>query len=336
MNREHSEKVDLFQRELILCGLTPNEKVVILSEGNALRDYALAFVEAAKHLGSEVEDLNLSTSEALTAEERITQLGKSSLSDDKAAMSTLKEADLVIDLMLLLFSKEQIEIQASGTRILLAVEPFEILQRLFPSKESRQRVEDSEQLLASAKELHFSNEEGTDVVYQLGNKQILTEYGFTDTPGRWDHWPSGFLATMAKPGGVDGRVVMAPGDILLPQMKMLREPISFEISEGRVTKISGDAEASALNGYIQNYSDDRAYAVSHIGWGLNEDAQWTVDVPGRGMDARAHWGNVLFSLGPDIEFGGTNDTQCHLDLPMKNCDLRLDGELVVQKGSIIY
>ena len=24
---------------------------------------------------------------------------------------------------------------------------------------------------------------------------ILTEYGYTDTPGRWDHWPSGFLAS---------------------------------------------------------------------------------------------------------------------------------------------
>lgn len=336
MNRAHLKKVDLFQRELVLCGVTSKEKVVILSEGEALRDYAVAFVEAANQLGSDVEDLNLSTNEALTAEERITQLGNSSLTNNESAMDTLKSADLVVDLMLLLFSKEQIEIQKSGTRILLAVEPFEVLERLFPSKESRQRVEEAEERLSSARELHFSNQEGTDVIYQLGSKRILTEYGFTDTPGRWDHWPSGFLATMAEPGEVNGKVVMAPGDILLPQMQMLRETITFEISKGRVIEISGGAEASALNNYIQHYRDERAYEVSHIGWGLNEDAQWTVDVPGIGMDARAHWGNVLFSLGPDIEFGGDNDTQCHLDLPMKNCDLRLDGKLVVQKGSVIY
>ena len=30
-------------------------------------------------------------------------------------------------------------------------------------------------------------------------------------------------------------------------------------------------------------------------------AEWTVDRPGIGMDSRAHYGNVLFSLGPDIE-----------------------------------
>ena len=39
------------------------------------------------------------------------------------------------------------------------------------------------------------------------------------------------------------------------------------------------------------------------------------------MDGRAHYGNVLFSLGPDTEFGGENDTPCHLDLPMQGCSL---------------
>ena len=33
----------------------------------------------------------------------------------------------MIDLVFMLFSKEQLEIQASGTRILLAVEPIDVL-----------------------------------------------------------------------------------------------------------------------------------------------------------------------------------------------------------------
>ena len=36
---------------------------------------------------------------------------------------------------------------------------------------------------------------------------------------------------------------------------------------------------------------------------------------GIGMDGRAYDGVVLFSLGPNLEFGGTNDTKCHMDLP---------------------
>ena len=56
---------------------------------------------------------------------------------------------------------------------------------------------------------------------------------------------------------------------------------------------------------------------------------------GIGMDGRAHYGNVLFSLGPDTEFGGDNDTPCHLDLPMQNCNLWLDDELIVEGGEVV-
>ena len=43
--------------------------------------------------------------------------------------------------MLLLFSHEQIAMQKAGTRILMIVEPVEVLERLFPSTELRRRVE---------------------------------------------------------------------------------------------------------------------------------------------------------------------------------------------------
>ncbi len=53
------------------------------------------------------------------------------------------------------------------------------------------------------------------------------------------------------------------------------------------------------------------------------------------MDGRCYHGNVLFSLGPDTEFGGSNDTACHLDLPMRNCTLYLDDELIVKNGDVV-
>ena len=115
---------------------------------------------------------------------------------------------MVIDHMLLLFSHEQIAMQEAGTRVLMVVEPPEILQRLFPTPELRNRVEAGERRLSGAKCLRFTNAAGTDVTYNLGGKSILTEYGYTCSPGRWDHWPGGFLATVAADKGVNGRVVM--------------------------------------------------------------------------------------------------------------------------------
>ena len=44
---------------------------------------------------------------------------------------------------------------------------------------------------------------------------------------------------------------------------------------------------------------------------------------------------MLFSLGPDTEFGGDNDTPCHLDLPMRGCSLWLDDEPIVRDGVVL-
>ena len=168
----------------------------------------------------------------------------------------------------------------------------------------RARVEAGEKLLAAAEQLRFTNDAGTDVTYTLGDKFILTEYGFTTEAGRWDHWPGGFLATLAAERGVNGRVVMEADDIVFPLREFTGERIAFDISDGMVTAISGGARARHLQGFIEGYDDPRAYAVSHIGWGLNHHCIWRPDLPGIGMDGRAHYGNVLFSLGPDTEFGG--------------------------------
>ena len=225
--------------------------------------------------------------------------------------------------------------QRAGTRVLLVVEPEEILARLFPDTRLRQRVEAGEKRLHAARELRFTNALGTDVTYQLDGREILTEYGYTATPGRWDHWPGGFLATLAGNGGVNGRVVMAVGDIIYPLKRFVRSPIEFVIRKGRVVEINGDEDAALLRRFIDDYHDPRAYAISHIGWGLNDACNWAVDLPGIGMDGRAHYGNVLFSMGPDTEFGGDNDTPCHLDLPMQNCSLFLDGQIIVEDGEVL-
>jgi 2,5-dihydroxypyridine 5,6-dioxygenase len=128
---------------------------------------------------------------------------------------------------------------------------------------------------------------------------------------------------------------MQPGDMLLPQKTLLSEPVEFVIEGGSVVAIRGGEEARRLRALMEGYDDPRAYAVSHIGWGLNDGARWSVDLPGIGMDGRAYYGNVLFSLGPDTEFGGRNDTACHLDLPMRGCTLTLDDEMIVADGRIV-
>ena len=53
------------------------------------------------------------------------------------------------------------------------------------------------------------------------------------------------------------------------------------------------------------------------------------------MDALSFYGNVLFSTGPNTELGGDNDTPCHLDMPLRNCTLTLDDEVIVADGKLV-
>ena len=329
----NQEMVELFGEELKLCKIMPGETVAVLSEGNGLRDYAEAFLEAADGLDARTVDLNLAVESDMDPNQKLEQFGVNQLARNSEAMNALKRSDLIVDLMVASFSREQDEIQANGPRMILVAESFDNLKRLFPTEEQRRRTEASERRLAAARTFRFTNDLGTDVTYELGAYPIIVEYGYTDRPKRWDHWGGTMVATCGTATGVEGRVVMDKGDMLLPQLHLLEDPIEFVIGEGYVKEVNGGAEAAKLREFMEKYEDPRAYAVSHIGWGMNENAEWTTT--GIGMNGRSYYGNVLFSLGPNTEFGGDNDTACHLDLPMKGCTAWLDDELIIEKGEMV-
>ncbi|WP_157219570.1 M29 family metallopeptidase [Flavisphingomonas formosensis] len=334
-----SDLVATFKTELQLCGVKPGTTVAALSEGLVRQEYAQATLLASRELGADVFHVNLPPREGPS----------SAMVGNRPVVEMLKNADLVMDFMSLLFSHEQNEILASGTRMLMVQEPLHVLKALAPSKDLRRRVEFAGELLTNARELRFTSPTGTDISYKLNQYPVLTEYGYTDTPGRWDHWPSGFLLTSGDDDGVDGTVVLSPGDISMVFASYFTSPVTLTVKKGYVTDIAGDGlDANLLRGYIESFNDERAYGVSHIGWGLNEKATWhnlgltrnalspaMNGYPEIGVNALAFYGNVLFSLGPNTEVGGKNDTHCHIDLPMRNCSLSLDGQPIVERGRIV-
>ncbi|MDT8467129.1 2,5-dihydroxypyridine 5,6-dioxygenase, partial [Alcaligenes nematophilus] len=212
------------------------------------------------------------------------------------------------------------DILKSGTKILLAVEPPEILVRTVPTEADRARVTAAAGLIKAAKEMSITSPAGTNLRCPLGEFPAIREYGFVDEPGRWDHWPSGFVLTWPNELGTNGTIVIDKGDILLPQKKYSSEQIILTVENGYATKIEGGIEAQLLDEYMKSFNDPEGYAISHIGWGLQPRCHWsTLGLYSRentiGMDARAFEGNFLFSLGPNNEAGGKRTTACHIDIP---------------------
>jgi 2,5-dihydroxypyridine 5,6-dioxygenase len=114
--------------------------------------------------------------------------------------------------------------------------------------------------------------------------------------------------------------------------------VTYTIEKGFIRDIRGGLDADLLKSYMRSFDDPRGNGMSHIGWGLDERAQWhsLVQFPGgMGMELRSFFGNVLFSTGPNNELGGPNDTACHVDIPMRGCSLFLDDRPIVVNGDVV-
>ena len=323
-------KVERGQKVSILCG--PHTHPQTLQTATIAAQAAGAVVTRI-----ELQPIN---AEKAPSRDLMNYLGETPLTNNPVALAAMKNSDIVLDLMLLLFSPEQMEILESGTKILLAVEPPEVLVRAVPTEADRERVLAASKLLKAAKKMHVTSPAGTDVTFKLGDYPTISEYGFCEEPGRWDHWPSGFLFTFANEGGSDGTIVIDRGDILLPQKNYVSEKVTMQLREGFVRSIEGDIDAALLREFMEAYTHPEAYAIAHIGWGMQPRCYWhTLSLVDReatsGQDARAFEGNFLFSLGPNNEAGGPRTTPCHLDIPLRNCTVKLDDVVVVRDGKVI-
>ncbi|MCG7400716.1 2,5-dihydroxypyridine 5,6-dioxygenase [Caballeronia zhejiangensis] len=336
------QMVDAWTKVLELSRLEAGQTVTILTSASTHPQTLSTALIATQAMGAIVNRLDLPpvNGEKALSRDSLAYLGTTPLTGNRAAIAALKESDLVLDLMTLLFSPEQLDILKAGTKILLAVEPPEVLTRLVPTPADRERVLAARARIARAKEMHIVSAAGTDFRCPLGEFEPIAEYGFVDEPGRWDHWPSGFALTFPNDGKAHGRIVIERGDILLPQKSYVQERIELTVEGGYAKRIEGGIDAQLLSEYMATFNDPEAYAISHIGWGLQPRAHWsTLGLYDReatiGMDARAFEGNFLFSLGPNNEAGGSRSTTCHIDIPLRHCDVSLDGEAVVRDGVVL-
>ncbi|MCC3305126.1 2,5-dihydroxypyridine 5,6-dioxygenase [Sneathiella sp. HT1-7] len=327
---------------LKLSELQKGQIVTILTSINTHPQTLSTATIAVQSFGAIVSRIDLPpvNGEKALSRDPLAYLGTTPLTGNTAVIEALKQSDIVLDLMTLLFSPEQMEILETGTKILLAVEPPEVLARMIPTIEDKSRVLKAKKVFEQARVMKVTSPAGTDLTCQLGEFPVIGEYGFVDEPGRWDHWPSGFLFSFPNEGGSEGRIIIDKGDILLPQKSYLQESIIVEMLNGYAVDISGGWEAELLSEYMDSFKDPEAYAMSHIGWGLQPRAKRsTLGLYDReatiGMDARAYEGNFLFSLGPNNEAGGSRTTACHMDIPLRNCTVSLDGVEVVRDGKVL-
>jgi 2,5-dihydroxypyridine 5,6-dioxygenase len=334
------QKLAMWREVLKLCRVKRGENIAVLTGESSLAANIDMAMRSAVAMGAKVCRIDVPPGEAGGSLGQRADVGVTPLTGHRIVVDTLRKVDMVLDLMGLLHSPEQLEILAAGTRMLLVIEPPEMLARMIPSAGDKHRVQAAQARLKAAKTMTVTSKAGTDLTMPLGQFPTLAQWGYSDEPGHWDHWPSGFVATWPNEGASQGRVVIDAGDILLPFKSYVQSKIVLDVRDGVITRIDGGFDAKYLRKHLESYEDPAAFGIAHVGWGLHPKASWGAlglrdKVQSYGMDSRSFAGNFLFSTGPNAEAGGSNHSPCHVDIPMADCSVSLDGVPMTVDGVLV-
>jgi 2,5-dihydroxypyridine 5,6-dioxygenase len=340
--RVEGKWVDMFCEVLALCAVQRGDAVAILSETQS-RPVLVQLAELAlARLGARWFHIVLPTPR-VTAPVPVRSTGASdALGGLAPAVAALAGSALVVDCTVegLQHAAELPAILKGGARVLVVSnEHPEILERTVPQAADEAPVRDAMRRLKAARQMHVSSAAGTDLHVSLAGARVGGVWGFTSKPGTLTHWPAGLVLAFPAAGTVRGTLVLASGDVNLSFKRYLADAVRLTIEDDHVVGVDGGGiEAELMRGYFAAWGDRAAYAVSHLGWGLNRGARWDAlsfydKADCNGTELRAFAGNFLYSTGAN-EVAGRH-TLGHFDLPLRGCTVTLDGELVVRAGELV-
>ena len=326
-----AELTAMFTEHLKLCNVQAGETIILFNDTEFNEQYPAAYLAAALNLGAEAFVMTMPTDTKNL--------------NTKAVMSTWKSADMIIGMTTgigWLYSDAHNEALDAGVRTLMIEEPVECLRRMFPCEEVKRRSVNGAKVMEKGKKLRITSDAGTDLTMSKEGRPGISQYGISDVKGRWDHWPSGLVGCAPIEGSAEGIVVLDAGDIILNLGRYVQAPITLTVREGRIVKFEGGADARLLQDYFASFREEKAYTVSHIGWGVEHRAQWHAIGTkfwewGGIMDAESYYGNMQIAFGSNFtrSLGGNNVCKFHLDLPCRNHSFYVDDELIVDKGVIL-
>jgi len=340
-DRIEAKWIDLFADVFARCKVGAGDVCAVLSESQSRPlNVQLAELGLAR-IGARPFHVIMPTPRQ-TAPVPIRSTGASvALTDMGAVLQALAASTFVADCTVegLMHAPELPQILQGGARVLyISNEHPEVLERLAPSPVDEEKVRAAMRMLRAAKRLTVSSPAGTDLTINVAGARVGGVWGYTEKPGTLSHWPGGLCLCFPPAGSVDGTLVMAPGDLNLTFKRYVESPVRLVVESDYVTRIEGQSlDAELMREYFAAWGDREAYAVSHVGWGMNPRARWDAlvmydrrDV--NGTEQRAFAGNFLYSTGANEVAG--RYTLGHFDLPFRHCTLNLDGRTIVADGQL--
>ena len=334
--------VAAFVEVLRRCGVQPGDACAVLAETRSRPVLPALAALALQQIGARYFHVTLPTPPH-TAPVPVRSTGASAaLAGQGAVVQALARCTLVVDCTVegLQHAAELPQILAGGARVLVVSnEHPEILERCLPQADDEGQARDAMRRLKAARRMQVRSAAGTDLSIDLGGARVGGVWGFTSKPGTLTHWPGGLVLAFPAAGSVNGSLVLDRGDVNLTFKRYLQDAVRLTIADDHVTAVIGDSpDAEMMRGHFAAWGERAAYAVSHVGWGLNRRARWDAMAfydrsDFNGTELRAFAGNFLYSTGANEVAG--RYTLGHFDLPLRGCTVELDGVAVVREGVLL-
>ena len=330
----------LYVEQFRLSAVKQGETVAIVSDIGTRREYIEAAFAAADELGADIYELCVNSLPGWT------RVGVPTIGQCKGTLEAICAADLVVIFHVPLFSRWLKTVTDGGTRVLMIIDAPDALAQLMSPPGLKEACKYAESIYKPTRKVRVTSASGTDLTWSCGEYPVMTQWGFADERGHFDHWGAGHIHTFPNEGSAEGTVVFQPGDIvILPYCRYVVDAVKLTVREGHVVEIEGGLDAKLMRDWLDagksSGTDRDPYAVSHLGWGMNPQALWygialNGDEPERSRAAaRTFPGNFLFSTGPNSQGGGKRTTRGHYDVPMRDCTIALDGRVIVEAGRIV-
>ncbi|MCO5091337.1 aminopeptidase [Bosea sp. (in: a-proteobacteria)] len=181
--------------------------------------------------------------------------------------------------------------------------------------------------------IHLTSPKGTDVTFDMTGRNFSAYYSRFENGARTIVYPGGEVNTTPQEHSGNGRIVL---DAFMMEVGLLREPIIWDLKDGKIVSISGGAEARALERILDRHGDEYSRYIGELAVGTNYAARSI----GSSFEDKEVYGHVHIACGSglnalDGSWRCKYQSSLHLDGIMTEPTLAVDGTVVVERGEIL-
>ena len=175
--------------------------------------------------------------------------------------------------------------------------------------------------------VHLRAASGTDITMSIEGRHCIPSTGLILNPGDFGNLPSGEAYLAPLEGTANGIFVV---DGSFAGIGVLQKPLTCEVRDGYVTRISGGHEAEKLKGLLDPHGKE-AYNIAELGVGTNDAAI----ISGILLEDEKVAGTVHLALGNNASMGGSVTVPVHLDGVIMSPTLEVDGQTIMKDGILL-